>query len=77
MFSSLISVLTNILNSGVSLVPIVVGIALVIAGATLTLGNHQHGKSGVLLALVGGAVMLAAPTIGTALGGAAAVAAGH
>ncbi len=67
MLSSLLPILQNILNSAIPLVPVIVGIAIAIAGATLALGNHQRGKEGIMVALVGGAVMLAAPSIGSAL----------
>ena len=79
MFSSLFGLLSGILTQATGFVPYVVGFALIIAGGTLALGNHQHGKTAVALALVGGAVMLAAPTIGQALGSAqvAAAATGH
>lgn len=67
MLNSLLPIVQNILNSAIPLVPVIVGIAIFIAGATLALGNHQRGKEGIMVALVGGAVMLAAPSMGAAL----------
>jgi hypothetical protein len=64
MFASLSTQLSALLTGAVGLVPIVVGIALVLSGAVLALGNHQRGKEGIICALVGGAIMLAAQSIG-------------
>jgi hypothetical protein len=63
----LVSFATSLLTSAQPLAIPIVGIALFIAGVTLAFGNHQHGKVGVAMALVGGAVMLSAQTMAAAV----------
>lgn len=75
MLTSLGSFLNNVVTSAqTSVVPAIIAIALLIAGATWALGNHERGKSGVTAALIGGAVMLLAITLAngikTGVGGA-------
>lgn len=68
MFTALGAFLNNILTSAqTSLVPAIIGISLLIGGATWALGNHDRGKSAVVAGLIGGAIMLLAVTLATAL----------
>lgn len=63
----LVALLGNLLTQALTLVPIIIGFALLIAGAVMALGNHQRGKEGLICAFVGGAVMLTSQTMGAAL----------
>lgn len=67
MLASLLTLLTTILTQALTLVPIIAGFALLIAGGTMALGNHQRGKEGVITALIGTAIMLTSMTVGAAV----------
>lgn len=64
--------LMGLLAQGITLAIPVVGLALVAAGVTVALGNHNRGKEGIIAALVGGAVILSSQTMATAISGASA-----
>ncbi len=67
MLAPLLALLNTILTQGLTLVPVIVGFALLLGGATLALGNHQRGKEGIICGLLGGAVMLTSMSIGAAV----------
>ena len=56
-----------VLSAQQNLTPLIVAAALLAGGATWALGKHDDGKRAVLAALCGGAVMLLAITMSTAL----------
>ena len=63
MLGPLLNIGNGLLDQLVALAPMIIGIAVFIAGVGLAFGNHQKGKEGVALALLGGAIMLGAKTI--------------
>lgn len=64
---------TGIVQSAItSLATPIVAAGLFAGGATWAIGDHRGGRSIVIAALVGGAVMLLALTLAQGLGGAAA-----
>ncbi len=77
MFGPLGSYVTHIITSAItSLAVPIVAAGLFAGGATWAIGDHKGGRSIVIAALVGGAVMLLALTLAQALG-AAGGGAGH
>lgn len=48
----------------------IIALGLIIAGITFVLGNHEHGKQRATWALAGGAVILMAKGLATAMSGA-------
>lgn len=67
MLAPLLALLNTILSQGLTLVPVIAGFALLIAGGVMALGNHQRGKEGIITALIGTAVMLTSQSIGAAI----------
>lgn len=68
MLAPLGTFLTALLTSAIgALIVPVIGIALLISGGVMALGNHQRGKEGVICALIGGAIMLSSQTIAAAV----------
>lgn len=67
MLTPIQSVLSALLDQGVALVPVIVGLALLVAGGVMAIGNHQKGREGALFALIGGAIMLGSKTIAAAI----------
>jgi len=67
MLAPLLGLLTAILTQALTLVPVIAGFALLIAGGIMALGNHQRGKEGIICALIGTAVMLTSMTVGAAI----------
>ncbi len=57
------NILTQLLDQGVTLVPVLAAIAILIYGGVLLFGNHQKGKEGLFFVVVGTAVMLGSKTI--------------
>lgn len=64
MLGTLPNTLATLLTQVMTLIPFIIGFALLIAGGILALGNHQRGKEGVIAALIGGAIMLSSQSIG-------------
>jgi hypothetical protein len=67
MFTPLATLVTQILTSALTLVPLIVGVALLLGGAVLALGNHQRGKEAVICALLGGAIMVTSQAVGASV----------
>ncbi len=67
MLAPIAAFLATLLTQATTLVVPVVGIALLIAGGVMALGNHQRGKEAIVCALLGGAVMLSSGTIAAAV----------
>lgn len=68
MLTSLGTFINGVVSSAqTSLVPGIIALALIVAGATWALGNHQKGKEAATAALIGGAIMLLAVTLASAL----------
>lgn len=67
MLAPIATFLTGLLTQGLTLALPIVGLALLLGGAVVALGNHQRGKEAIICALVGGAVMLSSQTIATAV----------
>jgi hypothetical protein len=59
----ILNFLTQLLAQLLTLAPLIGGIALLLAGAVLALGNHGRGKEGIVCALAGVAVMLGSQTM--------------
>lgn len=67
MLAPILSFLSTLLDQAITLVPVVVGLALVIGGGIMALGNHGRGKEAIVCALLGGAVMLGSKAMGAAI----------
>lgn len=67
MLAPLLALLGSILAQALTLVPVIAGFALLIAGGVMALGNHQRGKEGIICALIGTAVMLTSQSVGAAI----------
>ncbi len=67
MFGPLVTLVTTLMTSAMALVPLIVGAALLLAGAVLAFGSHHDGKRGVICALVGGAVMATSQAVGAGI----------
>lgn len=67
MIQPILNMLTNLLQQLTTLAPVIIAIALFIAGFVLTLGNHQRGKELGIAAFIGGAVMLGAQTMASSI----------
>lgn len=67
MLTPVFNFLTQLLAALLTLVPLIGGVALILAGAYLALGNHQRGREGIICALCGLAVMLGAQTMAAAV----------
>ena len=68
MFTAAGTFLSGLVTSAqTSLTPAIIAGGLLIGGATWALGNHMGGKTAVAAAMIGGAVMLLAITMSTAL----------
>lgn len=63
----ILTFLTQLMAQLLTLAPMIGGIALLIAGAVLALGNHQRGREGIVCALAGVAVMLGSQTMATSV----------
>lgn len=61
------NIVGSLLDQLITLAPLIIGLAIFIAGVVLAFGNHQRGKEGVAMALIGGALMLGAKTIASAV----------
>jgi VIT1/CCC1 family predicted Fe2+/Mn2+ transporter len=59
--------LTSSLASLLTLAIPLVGLALFIAGVYWALGNHNHGRDRAIAAMIGGAIMLSAQTLASAI----------
>lgn len=57
------NVVSSLLDQGVLIVPVVVGLCLLVYGLVMAMGDHSKGRQGMIWALVGGAVALGAKTI--------------
>ncbi|MES2360123.1 MAG: hypothetical protein V4529_17410 [Gemmatimonadota bacterium] len=69
MFGSLGTLVTGIITSAIDTLAVpIVAAGLFAGGATWAIGDHRAGRSIVIAALVGGAVMLLALTLAQSLG---------
>ena len=61
------NMLDTSLTTLLTLVPVIVGIALFVAGCIMAFGNHNHGRERGIWAMIGGAVMLGAKVMGAGI----------
>lgn len=63
MLTPILNVLSTLLDQGIAMVPIILGLACLLYGGYLALGSHEKGRQGLIFAFIGGAVMLGSKTI--------------
>lgn len=61
------NIVTQLLDQGVVLVPVILGLCLLIYGVVMMMGDHAKGRQGMVWSLVGAAVALGAKTIAAAV----------
>ncbi len=59
----LVALLAADLTQAQTLIPVLAGLAFLIVGGVIMLGNHARGKEAGVCAIIGAAIMVAAPQI--------------
>jgi hypothetical protein len=57
------NIVTQLLDQGILLVPIILGLCLAVYGVVMMMGDHAKGRQGMVWSLIGAAVALGAKTI--------------
>ena len=61
------TLLTNLLDQGTAIIPVILGICIMVYGIVMAMGDHAKGRQGIVWALVGGSMALGARTIAAAI----------
>lgn len=63
MLAPIQTLLTQLLDQAMTLAPVIIGLAVFMAGVIVALGNHGRGREMGIAAAFGGVLMLGAKTI--------------
>lgn len=61
------NLLSSLLDQGMAIVPVILGLCIAVYGIVMAMGDHAKGRQGVIWALVGGSLALGAKTIAAAI----------